>query len=52
MSHIPHGLREPLACLAVVIVFGQIFGDVIDRVAIALGLTFALSMSGQEGLES
>jgi hypothetical protein len=49
---IPSGLRAPLAMLAGIVLFALIFGDDVDRIAIGIGLVFALSMSGQEGLES
>lgn len=50
--NIPSGLLAPLAMLAIVVLFALIFGDDIDRVLIVVALLFALSMSGQEGLES
>lgn len=52
MNRTPSGLRAPLAVLAVVIVLGMMFGDDVDRIAICIGLAFALTMSGQEGVES
>lgn len=49
---IPAGMRAALALLGGAVLFVLIFGDDLDRVAIGIGLLFALSMSGQEGLES
>lgn len=52
MNSIPSGLRAPLASLAAVVLFALIFGDDVDRAVVGIGLAFALSMAGQEGLES